>query len=133
MVKALLSVTGACEAAIGLTLIVAPSMVASLLLGVPLDTSAALTVARVAGSALLALGLVCWLARDDGQSSATRGLIAAILLYNVAVIAILAHARIGLDLSGIGFWPTVAIHAALAVRCVASRPTPDRTAVYDRH
>jgi hypothetical protein len=123
MVRALLSVTGACEAAIGLTLIVAPSLVASLLLGVPLDTSAGVTVARVAGSALLALGLACWLARDDAQSSATRGLIAAILLYNLAVIAILAHARFGLELSGIGFWPTVVIHAALAVWCVMSRRT----------
>ena len=123
MVRALLSLTGACEAAIGLTLIVAPSLVASLLLGVPLDMSAGLTVARVAGSALLALGLACWLARDDAQSSATRGLIAAILLYNLAVIAILAHARFGLELSGIGLWPTVVIHAALAVWCVMSRRT----------
>jgi hypothetical protein len=123
MVRALLSVTGACEAAIGLTLIVAPSLVASLLLGVPLDTSAGLTVARVAGSALLALGLACWLARDDAQSSAARGLIAGILIYNLAVIAILTHARFGLELSGIGLWPTVLIHAALAVWCVAARRT----------
>ena len=79
-------------------------------------------------AALLALGLVCWLARD-GKSSATRGLIAGILLYNVAVIAILAHARFGLELSGIAFWPTVLIHAALAVWCIASRRKAGQTGV----
>jgi hypothetical protein len=64
--KALLSLTGALEAATGLALLVAPSTLVTLLLGAPLDTPAAMTVGRVAGVALIALGVACWLARDDG-------------------------------------------------------------------
>jgi hypothetical protein len=50
----------------------------SLLISSALDTPAALTVGRVAGAALLSLGVACWLAREDEQSRATRGLIAAL-------------------------------------------------------
>lgn len=109
----------AMEVAIGLALLVSPSLPVSLLLGVSLDTAGALMVARVAGAALLSLGVACWLARDDGQSRATRGLIAAMLLYNVAATALLAFAGLGLELAGVGLWPTVVIHAALAVWCIS--------------
>ena len=34
--------------------------------------------------ALLALGLACWLARNEEQSGAAVGLVAAMLLYNAA-------------------------------------------------
>jgi hypothetical protein len=57
-----------------------PSITVELLVGAPLETPAALTVARVGGAGLLALGLACWLARGDTQSRAARGLVAARLL-----------------------------------------------------
>lgn len=112
--KRLLTLTAILEAGTGLALLVAPSVVARLLLGTTLEAPAALTVARVAGAALLALALACWLARENG-----RALVAAMLLYNVAAVAILAHAGLGLALSGIGLWPAVALHFAMAVWCFA--------------
>jgi hypothetical protein len=115
----LLKVTALIEVAAGLGLIAVPSVVVRLLLGSPLDTSAAAMLGRVAGAALLALGLACWLARDDAQSRAAKGLVAAILLYNLAVAALLAFARIGLGLHGVALWPAVVLHAVMAVWCVA--------------
>jgi hypothetical protein len=113
--KTLLIVTAAAETATGLALLGLPSLVASVLLGALLDAPAALVVARVAGAALLALGVTCWLARN----SAAAGLIAAMLLYNTAAVAVLAHAGAGLRLIGMGLWPAVALHVALAIWCIA--------------
>lgn len=113
--KKLLTITAIIEAATGLGLLAAPAVLAQLLLGATLNAPAAITVARVAGAALLALGVACWLARDDG-----RAMVVAILFYNVIAVAILAYAAVGLVLSGIGLWPAIALHTALAGWCVAA-------------
>ncbi len=47
------------EAATGLAMLIVPSLVGQLLLGAEL-TGIAVTVARVAGIALIALGIACW-------------------------------------------------------------------------
>ena len=124
--KALPIVTAVIEVGAGLALLGFPSAVAMLLLGTPLETSAALTVARVAGAGLLALGVACWFARSDMQSHAAIGLVAAMLLYNAAAVAVLAYAGIWLGLHGALLWPAVFLHAAMAVWCAACllrRPT----------
>ena len=113
--KKLLVITAVIEAATGLGLLAVPSVVAQVLLGASLDAPAAVTVARVAGAGLLALGLACWLARDDG-----RGLVVAMLFYNVVATAVLAYAAVGLVLSGIGLWPAVGLHTVLAGWCAAA-------------
>ncbi len=118
-VKTLFVVTAVIEAGTGLALAIAPSVLVAILLGSSLDTPAGLMVGRITGAALLSLGLACWLARDDEQSRAATGLIAAMLLYNTAVAAALVYAGIGMGLFGIGLWPAVLLHAALAVWCLA--------------
>jgi hypothetical protein len=117
--KTLLTVTAAVETATGLALLGLPSLVVSLLLGGSLDTPAALVVARVTGAALLALGVACWLARNDEKSGAAVGLVTAMTLYNVAAVSVFVYASAGLGLSGIGLWPAVILHAALAIWCIA--------------
>ena len=97
-----------------------PPLVAGLLLGVSLDAPAAMIVGQIAGAALLSLGVACWLARDDGPSRTRRGLVAAMLLYNCAAVAVLAYAGAGVRLVGVLMWPAVALHAVLAVWCLAS-------------
>jgi hypothetical protein len=63
--KRLLTLTAIIEAGTGLALIAMPSIVVRLLLGSPLQTYDAVTLGRVAGAALLALGVACWLAQHD--------------------------------------------------------------------
>lgn len=118
--KNLLVVTACLETVTGVALMVSPAAPVALLLGTALDTPVGLVLARLAGAALLALGLACWLARDDGRSDATRGLLAGMLLYNVVAAALLVYAGLGLTLSGIGLWPAVLLHLALAVWCTRS-------------
>jgi len=113
----LLIVTALAEAPLGIMLMLSPSIISGLLLGVSLDGPAAVIVGRVAGAALLALGVACWLARHDGSSHAGRGLVAALLLYNCGTIAILAHAATVTGLNGIVLWPAVALHVTLASWC----------------
>jgi hypothetical protein len=125
--KSLLAVTGALEAATGLGLLVAPSTIVELLLGAAPGTPAGVTVSRVAGVAILALGVACWLARDDAAYRAAKGLIAAMLLYNVAVVVILVLAWAGPGPFGIAFWPVVLGHAVLAPWCAACLLTRART------
>jgi hypothetical protein len=118
-VKALHTATAVIELGAGLALLCCPSATAVLLIGAPLQTSAALTVARVGGAGLFALGLACWLARDDTQSLAARGLVVAMLLYNISAVTVLAYAGISYGLHGVALWPAVVLHAVMAVWCVA--------------
>ena len=116
----LLVFTALVEAVAGGALIASPAQPVALLIGATLDTPGGMIAARVAGAALLALGLACWMARDDGQSRAARGLVVAMLVYNVAVAGVLAYAGVGLKLSAIGLWPAVLLHVGLAVWCVVA-------------
>jgi hypothetical protein len=117
--RSLLTATALVEAGAGLALLCCPSEFVSLLVGEPIETSAALTAARVGGAALLALGIACGFARGDSRSRAAKGLVAAMLLYNAATAAILAFAGIRLEMHGVLLWPGVVLHAALAAWCIA--------------
>jgi hypothetical protein len=117
--KTLHTVSAVIELGAGFALLCCPSAMATILVGVPMETPADLTVARVGGAGLFALGLACWLARGDPQSRAARGLVAAMLLYDIAAVAVLAFAGIGFGLRGVALWPAVVLHAVMTVWCVA--------------
>ena len=114
--KHLLTATAVLEVGAGLALLTVPSLV----FGPEIDTPTGTTVARVAGAALLAIGVACWLARHDGQGQAGRGLIGGLVAYNALVAAVLAYAGTALGLSSGGLWPAAAIHAVMTAWCVTS-------------
>jgi hypothetical protein len=118
--KALLTLTAIVEAGAGLALLALPSVTASLLLGAPLVSVAAVILARIGGAAIIALAIICWLVRDSENSIASRGLVVAMLFYNIAVGGVLAVAAVGSGLHGILLWPAVAFHIAMGVWCVIS-------------
>jgi hypothetical protein len=90
------------EAVTGLALLVVPSLVGRLLLGEDL-TGVAITVARVTGIALIALGVACW----PGTP------LVGMLTYSAAVTLYLAYLGFAGDVTGILLWPAVVLHMTL--------------------
>jgi hypothetical protein len=130
IMKTLLAVTGVMEAGAGLALMCFPSATVALLLGSTLDTATAVTLGRVTGAALFTLGVANWLAQYDEQSCAARGLVSAMVFYNLGTAVILGTASIGAQSVGVGLWPTVVLHTAMALWCVA-RLLSKGTPIYD--
>jgi hypothetical protein len=118
--KALLVVSAAIELSAGLALLLAPSLAASLLLGSPLGTPSAIVLGHLAGLALIALGVGCWLARNRDEGGTASPIFAAMLFYNAAAALLLVYARLGMALVGAFLWPAVLLHAAMTVWYVAS-------------
>jgi hypothetical protein len=113
----LLIVTAFLEAGTGLALLVLPSVPLALLLGVGMTSPETLLVGRVAGAALLAIGVVCWLARHDSQSPAQLGVLWGVLVYDLSAAVLLGYAALVLSMTGIALWPAVVVHTVLAVWC----------------
>src|SRR5476651_48813 len=100
MMRNVLIVASAVELATGVALLIVPSLAGQLLFGEPL-TGIALPVARMAGIALMALGIACW----PGPPRA------GILTYNAVVTLYLAWLGFAGGLDGIILWPAVVLHA----------------------
>lgn len=113
----LLAATAIIECAVAVLLLVAPSLVAQLLLGTPLTSAPALLVARIAGAALLAISVSCWLDRRRPTAAPLSGLAAGLLVYNAAVLALLSYAALLEGLRGMGTWPACALHLVMAIWC----------------
>ena len=92
------------EAATGLALLIVPLLVGRLLLGAELTD--AIPVARVAGIALIALGVCCW-----PGSTALCGM----LTYGVLATLYLAYLGVNGEWVGLLLWPAVVLHGILTV------------------
>jgi hypothetical protein len=92
------------EVATGLALLIVPSLVGRLLLGEEL-AGVAIPVARVAGIALIALGIACW----PGPP------LVGMLIYSTIVTLYLAYLGFAGGLTGVLLWPAVALHAVLSI------------------
>lgn len=112
--KSLLVVTAVVELGAGLALLVAPSPVVNLLLGAGLESPESVLLGKIAGSALLAIGLSCWLGRNE-----PGGLVAGLLLYNAALVMLFLDAGMIDKMRGIAIWPAVGVHGAMTVWCAA--------------
>jgi hypothetical protein len=113
--RTLLAVTAASERVTGLAVAIAPLLVVRLLLGTE-PSGVGLAMSRVAGIALLGLGLACWPARDmsAGQRSALR----AMSTYNVLATLYLFALGVRADWVGPLLWPAVVAHAVFSAWCL---------------
>jgi hypothetical protein len=116
--KLLLKLSAIIEVPTGLGLVAVPPVVVRLLLGGEL-LGAGIPLGRVAGVALLALGIACWLASFDTQNCAARGILSAMALYNLGVAFVLGLAGLQSQPIGIALWPAVILHLVMSVWCVA--------------
>jgi hypothetical protein len=99
------------EAATGVALLIVPSLAGQLLLGAEL-TGVSAAVARVAGIALIALGIACW----PGTP------LVGMLIYSGAVTLYLAYCGFAGGMAGILLWPAVVLHALLTVLLALTLP-----------
>jgi hypothetical protein len=104
------------EAMTGVALLLIPSMVGQLLFGAEL-TGIAMTVARVAGIALIGLGVACW----PGPPRV------GMLTYSAAVTLYLAYLGFAGDLTGILLWPAVVLHVILTVLLTRAATSDKKT------
>ena len=102
--KKVLIFAAVAEVVTGLALLIVPSLVGQLLLGEEL-TGVAIPVARVAGIALIALGIACW----PGPP------LVGMLTYSALVTLYLAYLGFVDGLTGVFLWPAVALHAVLSI------------------
>jgi hypothetical protein len=96
------------EGATGLVLMIHPALVAQVLFGDGV-TGVGKVLSRVAGIALLALGVACWPDREAGSGSARSA--RALLTYSLLVTLYLVYLGIVAHLAGILLWPAVVVHA----------------------
>ena len=103
------------EIGTGIALLVEPRIVIRLLVAgnEPLQ---AMPLGRVAGIAILALGVACWPTRQraDTGSPAFRSM----LIYNVLIALYLAYLSTIEHLGGVLLWPAVALHSVVALLLV---------------
>lgn len=102
--KKVLALAAIAEGATGIALIVAPSLVARLLLGTEL-TGVSMVVGPVAGMALIGLAFAC----VPGQ-----GLV-GMLTYSALVTLYLLYVAVRGEWVGLLLWPAVLLHAILTI------------------
>jgi len=100
----MLTLAAVAEATTGLALLVVPALVGRVLLGADL-TGVSVPVARVAGIALIALGIACL------PGLALLGM----LTYSALATAYLAYVGICGEWAGQLLWPAVVVHAVLTL------------------
>jgi hypothetical protein len=115
--KKLLGLAAILEGATGLVLMIHPVLVAQLLFGDGVS-GVGKVLSRVAGIALLALGVACWPGREAGSASASS--IGAMLTYSLLVTLYLVYLGVVAHLGGILLWPAVVVHAVWIFLVVAA-------------
>jgi len=106
------------EMATGVALLIVPSLTGQLLFGAAL-TGLAITIARVTGIALIALGVACW------PGTALVGMVT----YGAAVAMYLAYLGLAGGSTGVLLWPVAFLHTILTALLALDTQTRRRVGV----
>ena len=124
--KRIFQVTALIESMTGLIFLISPSWLVLILLRTSIDSTIDLLLGRIAGAGLLSIGIACWLTHKDEESIAAKGLVAAILLYNIIATILLAYVGFNAHQSLPALWAVVIIHLLMAVWCTKIFVAGDR-------
>jgi hypothetical protein len=122
--RRILSIGGVVESGVGLVLVVDPSALAWLLLRAPL-AGPGVAVGRLAGGALVGLGIACWSARRTPSTPAGVGSRFGFLVYNLVACPVLMLARPPWP-AGLAALVASVLHGLLAAALVATFLAPGR-------
>ena len=112
------------EVPTGLALLLAPAVVAEILLRAPLDGTG-LAIARLAGGGLLAVGIACWGARRTPTTAAAVGVGRGFLAYNLVACAVLLRVYPPLP-GGLAALGAAILHGVIATALLAALYDPGR-------
>jgi len=104
--KRVLRLAAVSEAATGSGLLILPTLVVRLLLGVE-PSGVAVVIARVTGIALISLAIACWPGRLDP--------FCGMLTYNVLMTAYLGWVAVQGEWVGRWLWPVVVLHLLMTI------------------
>ena len=108
VLKKLLALAAIAEATTGLALLVVPSLVGRLLFDAEI-VGVGVIMSRLAGIALIGLGVACWPGSDTRQAS--HGMVT----YSVLAMLYLIYIGVGGEWVGLLLWPAVVLHAVLTL------------------
>jgi hypothetical protein len=109
----LLTVAGVLECLVGLALLLSPGITTAFLLGAEPGAVGSM-IGRVAGVALLSLGIACWGARADAGGAARTGTLGAITLYNAGAGLLLVPFAATGQAGGPVVWAVGVLHLGFA-------------------
>ncbi len=121
MKKNVLALSAAAEASTGLLLLACPPVVVRLLFAAEIS-GIAVVMSRIAGIALIGLGVACW--PSNSASQPLNGML------TYSTLAMLYLIRIGVrgEAVGVLLWPAVVAHVILVVLLVRARFKEDKDA-----
>jgi hypothetical protein len=117
-VKLLLEAMAIINILAGVVMIVFPVFLSGAVLGVSLNEPAAIVVLRVAGVAILSLGIVCWMVASEGRSKPGKSLVTGLAIYNTLIMMIIAYTITIQNFTSPGLWVVILLHAIFAGWCI---------------
>jgi len=121
MKKSVLALAALAEAGTGLLLLASPPVVVRLLFAAEISGAGA-TMSRLAGIALIGLGIACW--PGNSRFQPVNGMLA----YSTLAMLYLIYINFSGEPVGLLLWPAVVVHAILAVRLFRARFKEEKTA-----
>jgi hypothetical protein len=120
MKKNVLALAAAAEAGTGLLLLAWPAIMVRLLFAAEIS-GAGVIMSRLAGIALIGLGVACW----PGNSAVQQ--LYGMLTYSALAMLYLMYIGVRGEAVGLLLWPAVVVHAIIVVLLVAARFKEEKT------